>query len=330
MSNPLLDIGNLVFESLIYPGLLTVIALVIITQWYSRKITGRIHYRRGPTYTGPAGFLQPLADLIKLVSKEEFINKYGLKKSPLVMIFLAIGGLITLTLVTPLAYAPLMAPYDFIIVAYILLLSPLALAYMALSQPNPYSGIAAGRYLALLISADPAYTASLLAPLILASRHYGSWFSTYATATVSYHLWGMSIASFITMALAALAGFIGMMAVLMIRPFDFPEAEAEIYWGLFTELGGPRLAFSFFLKFVEDIIIPIIYVMFFLGGPWPAAYDNWWLSAIVVLLKYFAVLTVLRLVENSMPRFRPDQGIRFLWKYLYPISFIALALSIIV
>ncbi|MCD6324642.1 MAG: NADH-quinone oxidoreductase subunit H [Desulfurococcales archaeon] len=320
---------NLVFEALVYPGLLFTIVLVIATQWYSRKIAGRIQYRRGPTYTGPAGFLQPLADLIKLVSKEDLVNEYGLRKSPVVVAALAIGALIALMLVTPLAYSPVMAPYDIIIVIYIILLSPLALAYLALSQPNPYSGLAVGRYLALLISADPAYTAALLTPIILAGRHFSTWFSLYATSTVADRLWILSPASFIGMALAAVGGFIGLLAILMIKPFDFPEAESELYWGLFTELGGPRLALAFFLKFVEDILMPLIYVMLFLGGPWPAPYSNWWLSAIVVLLKYWVVLTIIRLIENSMPRYRPDQGVKFLWKYLYPISFLALIVAII-
>jgi len=85
---------KLLFEALIYPGLLTMVILVIVTQWYLRKLAGRIQYRRGPTYTGPAGFLQPLADFLKLLSKEDIVNKYGLKYSPLVLIVLAIGVLI--------------------------------------------------------------------------------------------------------------------------------------------------------------------------------------------------------------------------------------------
>ena len=329
MWGAIVNIANVVIESLIYPGLLTIIALIITTQWFSRKLAGRIQYRRGPTYTGPAGFLQPMADLLKLISKEDFINKYGLKLSPLAVIFLAIGALTSVTLATPLAYQPLFAPYDFIVIAYVILLSPFALAYLALSQPNPYSGLAAGRYLALLFSAEPAFTAAMLTPVILAGRHSGALFSTYLTSTVSYGLWSLNPASFIAMALGSLAAFIGLMAILMIRPFDFPEAESELYWGLFTELGGPRLAFAFFTKFVEDIVMPVLYVMFFLGGPWPVDPGNWWLSAIVVLLKYFVVLAVLRWVENSMPRFRPDQGIRFLWKYLYPMSFLALIISVL-
>lgn len=320
---------RLLLEALIYPGLFTMVALVIITQWYYRKISGRIQFRRGPTYTGPAGILQPLADFIKLLAKEDLINKYGLKYSPLIVIVLAIAGLVVLTLVTPLAISPVFAPFDFIVVAYILFLAPLALSYLALSAPNPYAGIAAGRYLALLISADPAYIAAHLVPVILATRYYGASYSTYLTSVFSANLWIDSVTSALAMALAAVAGFIGLMAVLMVKPFDFPEAETELYWGLFTELGGPRLAMAFFLKFVEKIVLPIIYVMLFLGGPWPASPTNWWLSAIVVLAKYFVILTLIGLIDNSMPRFRPDQGIRFLWKYAYTLALLAVALSLI-
>ncbi|RLG78873.1 MAG: NADH-quinone oxidoreductase subunit H [Thermoprotei archaeon] len=320
---------SILLQSLIYPGLLTMIVLVIVTQWYYRKLSGRIQYRRGPTYTGPAGVLQPLADFLKLLAKEDVVNRYGLKKSPLIIAVLAIGALIALGLVTPLAVQPLWAPYDIVVIAYILLLAPLALAYLALSIPNPYSSIAAGRYLALLISADPIYISSLLTPVILAARHTLVPYSAYLTSTVSAGLWVDSFLSAITMFIAAISGFIGMMAILMIKPFDFPEAESELYWGLFTELGGPRLAMAFFIKFIEKIILPLFYVMLFLGGPWPVNPANWWLSAIVVLVKYFVVLAVIAWVDNSMPRFRPDQGIRFLWKYGYSLAFLALILSFI-
>lgn len=319
---------SLLLQALIYPGLITMILLVILTQWYIRKLSGRAQFRRGPTRTGPAGVLQPLADFIKLLSKEDVVNKYGLKNSPLIIIVLAIGSLISLSLVTPLAITPLYAPYDFIMIAYIMLLAPLSLAYLALSAPNPYSSIASGRYLALLISADPAYVAAHLVPVILATKYYGATFSTYLTSTVSHLLWVTSLTSFMAMVISSIAGFLGLMAVLMIKPFDFPEAETELYWGLFTELGGPRLAMGFFLKFLEKIIFPLIYVMLFLGGVWPAEPSNWLASTTIVLVKYIVVLTLITIIDNSLPRYRPDQGVRFLWKYSYTLTLLSLILAI--
>ncbi len=324
-----MNLLTLILQALIYPGLLTMILLVILTQWYVRKITGRIQFRRGPTRTGPAGVLQPLADFMKLLSKEDVVNKYGLKYSPLVIIVLAIGSLISLSLVTPLAITPIYAPYDFLIIAYVILLAPFALAYLALSAPNPYSSIASGRYLVLLISADPAYIATHLVPVMLAAKYFNTHFSTYLTSTVSHQLWTASLTSAIAMAISSVAGFLSLMAILMIKPFDFPEAETELYWGLFTELGGPRLAMGFFLKFLEKIVFPLIYAMLFLGGVWPAEPGNWLASTLVVLIKYVVVLTLITVIDNSMPRFRPDQGVRFLWKYCYTLALLGLAVAIL-
>ncbi len=315
------------FELLVYPGLFTIVFLVIITQWFLRKLAGRIQYRRGPTYTGPAGVLQPVADFLKLLAKEDVVNRFGIRYSPLIIIVLAIGGLTAVLVTTPIAPLPVYSGYDFIIITYLLLLSPLALAYISLSNPNPYSVYGVGRYLALLITADPLYVITFFVPVIIASKHYGVLFSMYKTSIVSHLLWSLSPASTVSMLLGSIAGFIALLAVMMVKPFDFPEAESELYWGMFTELGGPRLAMVFFLKFVEKIVFPIIYVLFFLGGVWP--YTNDWLfGTIVVFIKYFIVLTVIGVIENSMPRYRPDQGIVFLWKYVYPLAILSLIASL--
>ena len=315
-------------EALLYPGLLFMVVLVILTQWYLRKLAGRIQYRRGPTYTGPAGVLQPLADFIKLLSKEDVVNKYGLKYSPLIVIVLAIGAVIAVTLSTPLAPYPIYGVYDFIVIIYLLALSPLALAYLSLSNPNPYTSIGVGRYLALLVTAEPLFIASLLSPLVIAAKYFDGSYSLYKTSLVSHMLWALSPVSVVVMVLASISGFISLLAVLMVKPFDFPEAESELYWGMFTELGGPRLAMGFFLKFVEKIVFPILYVLFFLGGVWPFT-SNWLLGVVIVFVKYFVVLTIIGVLENSLPRYRPDQGIVFLWKYGYTLAVPALILSII-
>ena len=321
-------ITYLLLEALVYPGLLAIVILVLITQWYLRKLAGRIQYRRGPTYTGPAGILQPLADFIKLLSKEDLVNKYGLKYSPLIIIVIAIGAVISILSTTPLAPYPIYSSYDFVVIVYLLTLSPLALAYLSLSNPNPYTSIGVGRYLALLVTSEPLFILSLLTPIIIASRDYGAVYSLYKSSLVSYMLWTRSLASVIAMFTAAISGFIALLAVLMVKPFDFPEAESEIYWGLFTELGGPRLALGFFLKFTEKIVFPMIYVLLFLGGTWPFT-NSWILGVLIVFAKYFIVLTIIGILENTLPRYRPDQGIVFLWKYGYSLAILSLFLSLL-
>jgi len=323
------DLATFIIQALVYPGLLFTIAFIIFTQWLARKITARIQFRRGPVYAGTVGFLQPLADLLKLVMKKDLVNKYSLRSSPLIVISLTIGALIALFTVTPIAIKPLYADYDIVVVLYLLLLIPFGLAYLAMSHPNPYTSIGVARYIALLFSSEPAYALTVLVPVIIASRSYGSEYSLYLTSIVSYQLWGISPVKTIAMLTAAVAGFLGLMSILMVKPFDTPEAESEIYWGMFTELGGPRLALGFFAKFAERLVYPLIYSLLFLGGAWPFDNSNWLLAMLVILGKTVLVFTILTVIDASLPRYKPEQAVRYLWKYLYPLAILSLILSLI-
>lgn len=314
-------------QALIYPGLLFTMAFIIFTQWLGRKITARIQYRRGPVYAGPAGLLQPLADLLKLVMKKDMVNKYSLRVSPLIVVSIVIGALITVFSVTPIAMKPLYADFDIIILLYLLLLIPFGLAYLAVAHPNPYAVIGAGRYIALLFSSEPAYAISILVPVIIASRYFNAGYSLYPTSLVSPQLWTISPLKTVSMILASIAGFLGLMSILMVKPFDTPEAESELYWGIFTELGGPRLALGFFAKFAERIAYPLIYALLFLGGAWPFNGD-WLLGTLVILVKTTIVFAALTIIDASLPRYKPEQAVRYLWKYLYPLSIISLILAL--
>lgn len=90
-----------------------------------------------------------------------------------------------------------------------------------------------------------------------------------------------------------------------------------------------QASYGVFLKFLEKIVFPLIYAMLFLGGVWPAEPGNWLASTLVVLIKYVVVLTLITVIDNSMPRFRPDQGVRFLWKYCYTLALLGLAVAIL-
>ncbi len=318
-----------IIESLVYPGLVFVIIMIIFTQWIHRKITGRIQYRRGPSYVGPFGLLQPFADFMKLLLKEDVVSKYSVKFLPLVIASLGIGSLAALLVMTPLAFKPLYSGYDVIVFFYLALWASIAILLMGLATPNPYTSLGVGRYMALIVGSEPAFIASFLVPVIIASKEYSASYSIYLTSLVSDKLWIGDVSSSIAMVIAAVAGFLALMAVLEIKPFDFPEAEGEIYWGLFTEYGGPRLAFIFFILFAERIVLPLVYVLLFLGGSWPVVMSqNYILGVIVILIKYLLVFTVLSVIDNVMPRFTPTQALRFLWKYPMVLSFFALIVSL--
>ncbi|MEO3993209.1 MAG: complex I subunit 1 family protein [Desulfurococcaceae archaeon TW002] len=320
---------HLILQALVYPGLLFTILFIIFTQWVNRKLTARLQFRRGPIHAGPAGLLQPLADLLKLVAKKDLINKYSMKLSPVIFVSLAIGFIIVVQLALPVAYAPISAPYDLIVLLYFMLIAPLAIAYLAVSHPNPYTTIGAARYLALLIVSEPVFAITLLVPFFLTSRLNIPAFSMYWTILHSSMAWTIDPLGALSMALATIAAFISMLAVLFVKPFDAPEAESEIYWGVFTEVGGPRLALGFFLKFAERVVYPLIFAGLFLGGTWPFMNAGWALQVLVMYFKALIVFVVVTIIDAVLPRYRPDQAVAFILKYVYPIAIIALALTLI-
>ncbi|MEM0027044.1 MAG: complex I subunit 1 family protein [Ignisphaera sp.] len=324
-----LEALDLILESLIYPGLVTTIFFIVFTQWIARKLSARIMYRRGPVYAGPAGFLQPLADLFKLVLKRDLVNRYSMGVSPVVLVSIATGFIVVAQLFLPVAYRPIYSSFDVIALLYFLLLAPFALAYLAAGHPNPYTTIGVARYLAILFVAEPAFAISVLVPVLIASQRFGTEYSIYGTSVVSHLLWAVDPFKTIAMILSAIAGFISMFAILGLKPFDAPEAESEIYWGMFTEVGGPRLALAFFMKFAERILFPMIYAALFLGGVWPTNSFNWFANALTVYLKTLIVFVATVVVDSILPRYRPDQAVSFILKYIYPMSIASLLLVIV-
>lgn len=323
-----MEVLHLIIQVLVYPGLIFTIIMIILTQWISRKLSARLQFRRGPVHAGPAGVLQPLADLLKLVSKRDLISKYSLVWSPPLVASLAIGFVIAVQLTLPVAYRPLHASFDLIVILYFLLIAPLALAYLALAHPNPYASIGAARYLALLAVSEPVFVATLFVPAIISSRFLGAEYSVYSIVGMASQAWLVSAPKTTAMLVASVVGFVAMLAVLSAKPFDSPEAESEIYWGIFTELGGPRLALGFFLKFAERVIYPLVYSGFFLGGASPIEASSWPFSALTLYLKALAVFTLITILDNTLPRYKPEQAVEFILKYLYPSAIVSLALAL--
>lgn len=323
-------IMDLIIQGLIFPGLFFIVFLIIFTQWIYRKITARIQYRRGPCYTGPLGFLQPFADFMKLLVKEDVVTRYSVKHIPIVLASIGLGSLIAILLLTPLSLRPFYGDYDIIILFYLGLWGSFAILFIGLAAPNPYTSLGVGRYMALLVSSEPSFIASFIVPVIIASRFFNVNYSFYKASILSHRLWTIDPFSTLSMILAAIAGFMALMGILEIRPFDFPEAEGEIYWGIFTEYGGPSLALGFFILFTERIVFPLIYVMLFLGGSWPVDITmNYWAGFLIIFTKFILLFILLTVIDNVMPRLRPDQGVRILWKYALTLSVIALIISLI-
>ena len=323
----------LVFALLIFPGLVFVVSLALFTEWFVRKFTARLQSRMGPSYVGPFGILQPLADLIKLLSvKEEVRQKFsslGLAKA---FGFLGLGAVITSLLLLPISPFRLVAPYDFLIYIYLCCIwVPFSLFMMTLSTPNPFTSIGLSRMLSIFVICEPVHFAAMLIPVVLTTHLYGSScgipYSMMCASKFSITLWNNPITA-IPMILGLIAIMTTVQAKAMFQPFNIPEAEQEVIAGYATEFSGPILALNNLLH-DADIAVTLIFITYvFLGGPYP--YSHLSIQGLLTLVaKYMALLFTLTIIKASFGRFRIEQGLRTLLKYGgMPVSIALILVSI--
>lgn len=325
MLKPLMLIG----ETLIYPGILFSFAAAIFTQWFRRKAYARMQNRMGPTYTGLAGTLQPFADYVKLFFKEDIVVIKGYTKLPAFLLALAIGALVAILLMLPICPYSVYAPYDIIIAAYLLIWPTITLAALGFLTPSPYGAIGSSRLLTLTIAYEVAFIISILTPVVLASRILEAQYSLYLTSTYSWQLWTNPLLIPLII-ISLLTAIISLQCKLLDKPFDIPEAEQEIVAGPFTEYSGPKLAFIIFIHDMEQYVNSLIIVFLFLGGVAPFIGGPLWAQIVIVIVKYIIVVLVLTWIKAMVARFRVDQAIKMLWKYIVPLSLFALVVSTVI
>lgn len=326
----------LVFETLVYPGLLFSFIAILLTQWYVRKLYARMQNRVGPLHTGPSGLLQPLADFIKLMSKEDVAVEGGGDRLVALLLSVAIGSLIALLLMTPLtlplkrlvgAYASIEADYDVVLALYLLVWPTVAIALAGLMSPNPFSIVGGSRVFSLTIAYEVAFALSLLTPVVMASSMYGAGFSLMRSSLASWRLW-LSPYTAPLMAASLATALIALQCKLMEKPFDIPEAETEIVAGPFTEYSGPKLALILALHDLELYACSAVIAFLFLGGPAPVT-GPLWAAGLVVLAKYLAVVSTLTAIKAAVARLRVDQALSLFWRYVLPLALTSLALSVV-
>ena len=314
---------------LVYPGLLFVIAASLFTEWYFRKLYARMQNRMGPAYVGPFGILQPFADFFKLLtSKEDITTVVGLKKSPAFALALGIGALTALLLMTPASPLGIAFNYDIVLALYLMLWATFTFVLVGFMSPNPYTITGTSRYLTMFLVYEPIWVANLLIPTILVTKYFAKAepsFSLLVTCLHSSELWLNPLTAIAT-ALAFISALIVLQAKVMFKPFDIPDAEQEVVAGPLTEYSGPKLALIHLLHDAELMVLSLILVFVFLGGPAPFGYGGL-LGILVIIVKYLIVVLVLTVIKASTARYRLDQALGLLAKYSLIPTLIALAIT---
>ena len=311
---------------IIFAVILQVVPLVLLAE---RKLLGRFQARIGPNRVGPYGLMQPLADVLKLLSKEQFTPEtavpWMMAIAPAIAIFTAVAALAVIPFGPAGAWGGEFGLYGMDV--SIGVLWPLAFGALAFyglmlggwASGSKYSFLGAMRSAAQLISYEVALGLSLLGVIMTAGS-----LSLVDIVDSQSDMWYI-VPQFVGFIIFLVAGF----AETNRPPFDLPEGDAEIVGGFNTEFGGMRFGSFFMAEYMNMIVISALAVTFFLGG-WRGPGPEW-LDPIWVLVKLTGFVFFFIWVRATLPRMRYDHLMALGWKILLPLATLnALVTAIVV
>ena len=295
-----------------------ILQIVPMVLWAERRLLGRFQSRLGPNRVGPAGLMQPLADVIKLVSKESSTPAtavpWMMAIAPVISITTAVLTLAIIPFGAPGAYGGefALAGIDVSIgLLYFFAFGSISFYGLMLggwASGSKYSFLGSMRAAAQLVSYEVAIGLSLLGVAMTAGS-----LSLVEIVEAQGNIWFI-IPQFVGFLIFMVAGF----AESSRPPFDLPEADAELVAGYNTEFGGMRFGTFFMAEYMEVLVISGVAVAIFLGGwhgPGPEWLGPWW-----VLLKMLALVFLFIWVRATLPRLRYDQLMTLGWKILLPLA----------
>lgn len=296
-----------------------VLIVDIMLVWIERKIVARFQDRFGPNRVGPYGVLQPIADVIKLLIKEDIMpngaDKFIFNIAPII----ALAAVLLLWAVVP--FAPTIIGADInVAVLYVVAigsLGTLAIIMAGWASNNKYALLGAFRTVALLIAYEVPMIIALLVPVLLA-RSMGM--QTIVAAQSTWYIF--------VVPLAAVILFISSIAELGRTPFDISEAESEIVAGFHIEYTGMKFGLFYAGELLHALTVSALISTLFLGG-WRGPFVDQVpiLGPVYLFIKSFFVYYLIMWIRYSFPRVRIDQMLGFNWKFLTPL---ALCLLIVV
>jgi NADH-quinone oxidoreductase subunit H len=317
MSELLITLSLLLVKlGLIFAVVLSLAAYMVLAE---RKILGRMQLRHGPNRVGPCGMLQPLADVIKLLTKEDLVPA----KADRIM-FLIAPGMAALTALLIFAVVPFSPPLTLlgreipmvvcdlnIGLLYFLGLSSLAVYGIALggwASNSKYALLGSIRGLAQLISYELSMGLAVV-PVVLSAKSF-----SLTAIVVSQADWP----NLLRHPVAFLIFMISVVAESKRTPFDLPEGENEIVAGYHTEYSGMRFGLFFVGEYINVIILGSMVTVLFLGG-WhgPLLPPLVWFALKVLAVAFFFIWT-----RGTLPRLRYDQLMHFGWKFLIPVALV--------
>jgi NADH-quinone oxidoreductase subunit H len=287
-----------------------------------RKLLGRLQSRFGPNRVGPFGMLQPIADIGKLLGKQQFRTSTSVG-----FLFALAPAISVVTAVSTIAVIPFGDTVDIfgtrvglygidvsIGVLYFFAFGAISFYGVMLggwASGSKYSFLGAMRAAAQLVSYEVSMGLSLLGVVIMSSS-----LSLTGIVNAQAHLWYV---------VPQLVGFLIFLVAAFAEtnrpPFDLPEADAELVQGYNTEYGGGRFASYYMAEYLNITVISAIAATVFLGGWWLpfGIHPPHWVYPFVVLGKTFLFIFLFIWIRGTLPRLRYDL-MSFGWKVLLPLA----------
>jgi NADH-quinone oxidoreductase subunit H len=312
----------------IFPG------IVAYMVWLERKVAARFQDRIGPNRVGPLGLLQPIADAIKLITKENIVPRDADKLVHLAAPVLVIVSAFLVMAVIPFAVglAPVNLPSGMVYLIAVSSISPLGIFLAGWGSRNKYSLLGAMRSVAQLVSYEVPQVLSTI-PIVL-------WAGSLSLVTIFYRQleFGWFIFSppgFLAFVILLIASI----AEVNRTPFDLPEAESEIIAGYHTEYSSMRFGLFFLAEYLSVFAVSCLATVLFLGGGTPIPFVGFPANLIaedstvayvfadlilvsVFMLKVLFFIFVMFWVRATLPRMRVDRLMNYAWKYLVPLAIV--------
>ena len=299
--------------------LFTGLSIVVLSlTWLERKLLGRLQRRLGPTRTGPMGLMQPVADALKLILKEDIIPASSEKAifwaAPIIVVVSAFMIWVTI----PASHGAVVQNLDlglFYIIAFAVV-GILGLVLAGWGSANKYGTLGGLRAAAQLISYEIPIIMVVVSVAMLAGsldiREVVAGQSNYPYLAVQ--------------PLGLVIFFIAGLAEVGRTPFDIYFAESEIIGGPFIEYSGAHWSVFFLAEYINTFAIAALVALLFIGGwagPWLSG--NW--GIVWFLIKAYGVVLVIFWIRGTLPRLRIDQLMAFAWKVMVPLSFFTVVIT---
>jgi NADH-quinone oxidoreductase subunit H len=307
----------------VVPVLIAFPLLFAITTVLERKGLGRIQNRYGPNRAGPFGFLQPLADGIKSLTKEDIIPRTADHAVHLLAPIVLVIASFLVYAVLPIGRNMVIANLNAGVLFFFAVGSMVELSvFMAgWSSRSKYSLLGAMRAIAQMISYEvPLVLASIVVIMAAGSLSTVAIVNLQATYTGIWPHWYVFTPW-------GLTGFIIFMIAATAEanrcPFDLPEGESEIIAGYYIEYSGFKFALFFLGEYLGMFASSAMAITLFLGG-WAAPFSflTWIPSYVWFFSKLLALIIVFIWIRGTLPRLRMDQLMNFAWKFMLPLALI--------